>query len=537
MAEQNDKVETGNNGLGNAGTSRRSFLKVGAAVAGAAVASSIAAPAATGEKIARSNRAPAFAAGSNKKRPNIVFFYTEGQPPSCLSFTGNKLLKTPNMDRIAREGVFFNNSFCMNALCAPARTATMTGLYSHVTGAYGNATVHALPAEIPIFTDLLHEAGYEVAIVDKAHLPNGARERYWDYYCAFNGASTNYYAPEYHEGRKGEMGPSRVYRGEHHDEFPKNQTMDWTGVYADDWFTDKALAWLKEERDRPFCLLLCHQAPHAPFYRPERYLNAFNGVEIPVPRTFNDYKKGFPGKPRAFADAQNKIGTMQTVDDVRSLEELVKDCYSGFQAVDDNIGRVLDYLESTNQLDDTVVLQSSDHGYFFGEWQSYDKRFMHEPSLRTPAMIRYPKEFQAGTRVDEMIINLDFAPTLLELAGVEIPEAMQGKSFVKLAQKKEKNWRKDFLYEYFDYPGYEQVRPHRGVRTERYKYFEYYLAPKEYEMYDLEKDPGELNNLAGKPEYAELQRQLAARVEELRKETRDHTRDAMVSPQNNNPEA
>lgn len=530
MAESYERPEPQSSDIENVGTSRRSFLKGGAAVAGAAVASSIGAPAAAGQKATRSSRAPAFARGNNKKRPNIVFFYTEGQPPSCLSFTGNKILKTPNMDRIAKEGVFFDNSFCMNALCAPARAATLTGLYSHTTGAYGNASNRALPADIPIFTDLLHQAGYDVAMVDKAHAPNGVRERYWDYYCAFNAPVTNYYAPNYHEGRKGEMGPNQVYRGKHHDDFPKNPAMDWTGEYADDWFTDKALDWLKEERDRPFCLLLWHQAPHGPFYRPRRYLNAFNGVEIPVPKTFDDYKKGFPGKPRAFADAQNKIGTIETWDRARTVEELVKDCYAGFQAVDDNIGRVLNYLESTNQLDDTVVLQSSDHGYFFGEWQSFDKRFMHEPSLRTPAMIRYPKEFQAGTRVDEMIINLDFAPTLLELAGVEVPEGMQGKSLVKLAQKRERNWRKDFLYEYFDYPGAEQVRPHRGVRTERYKYFEYFLEPKEYEMYDLEKDPGELNNLAGKPEYAALQRRLAARVEELRKETGDQTRDTIVSP-------
>ncbi|MGC8551061.1 MAG: sulfatase family protein [Acidobacteriaceae bacterium] len=531
MAEQLDKAEIESENIVTGGTSRRSFLKSGAAVAGAAVASSMAGTAASEQPVSKPQRAPAFVKGSKKKRPNIVFIYTEGQRPDCLSFTGNKILKTPNMDRIAREGVFFNNSFCMNALCAPARAATMTGLYSHITGAYGNADERALPANIPIFTDLLHESGYEVAMVGKVHVPNGTRERYWDYYCGFNGAVTNYYAPEYHEGRKGKMGPGQVYRGKYHDDFPDNPAMDWTGVYADDWFTDKALDWLKEERQSPFFLMLCHQAPHGPFYRPRRYLNAFNGVEIPIPKTFDDYEKGFPGKPRAFADAQNKIGTIETWDRARTVEELVKDCYAGFQAVDDNIGRVLDYLESTNQLDDTVVLQSSDHGYFFGEWQCFDKRFMHEPSLRTPAMIRYPKEFQAGTRVDEMVINLDFAPTLLELAGVEAPEAMQGKSFVKLAQKKEKNWRKDFLYEYFSYPGNEQVRPHRGVRTERYKYFEYFLDPKEYEMYDLEKDPGELNNLAGKSEYAALQGRLAARVEELRKETGDHTRDSIVSPE------
>lgn len=511
-------------------TSRRSFLKAGAALAGAAVASSIPSSAAVGE--ARATVQPAFRPRSrgNHKRPNIVFFYTEAQRPDALSFNGNPLLKTPNMDRIAREGVYFNNSFCVNALCSPARATALTGLYSHTTGAYGNASERALPPDIPIFTDLLHEAGYEVAMVAKAHAPNGMRERYWDYYCAFNAPVTDYFFPSYFEGRKGKMGPEQVYRGNMRDDFPENPALDGTGKYADDWFTDKALDWLKEEREQPFCLLLWHQAPHGPYYRPRRYLNTYNGDAIPIPETFDADLKGYPGKPRAFADAINKIGTIETWDRARTLEELVKDYNAGFLAVDDNIGRVLDYLESSGQLDDTVVLHSSDHGYFLGEWRCFDKRFMHEPSIRTPTMIRYPKEFQGGQRVDEMILNLDFAPTLLDLAGVPVPAAMQGQSLVDLAQGKQAAWRKDWLYEYFDYPGAEQVRPHRGVRTERYKYIHYFLDPAEYEFYDLKNDPGELHNLAHDAHYAGLRQQLAQRLEQLRRETGDHTRDAIVSP-------
>lgn len=153
---------------------------------------------------------------------------------------------------------------------------------------------------------------------------------------------------------------------------------------------------------------------------------------------------------------------------------------------------------------------------------------MHEPSLRTPTMIRYPKLFRAGTKVDDMIINLDFAPTLLELAGVDVPASMQGKSLVKLAQGKEIAWRQDFLYEYFEYPGAEQVRPHRGVLTTRYKYIHYYVAPKEFELYDLETDPGERNNLIGNLKYTGLRKQLATRLEQLRQETGDRTRNTVV---------
>jgi arylsulfatase A-like enzyme len=369
-----------------------------------------------------------------------------------------------------------------------------------------------LPPDIPIFTDLLHEAGYDVAMVGKAHIGNGMRERYWDYYFAFNGAVTDYYQPRVFEGRKGEMGEEKVYKG----------------VYADDFFTDHALDWLKEERDRPFCLLLWLQAPHAPFYRPRRYLDMYNGVPIPIPATFDDDKNGYPGKPRCFANASNKIGTIVMDDCTRSLEELVKDYYVGLVAVDDNIGRVMSFLESSGQMDDTVVLQSSDHGYFLGEWRCFDKRFMHEPSIRTPTMIRYPKEFRAGTKVDSMILNIDFAPTLLELAGVPVPQAMQGKSLVKLAQNRENDWRQDWLYEYFEYPGGEEVRPNRGVRTTRYKYIHYFVAPEEYELYDLQNDPAELNNLHGDPTHTGIQQQLAARLEDLRRETKDTTRDVIV---------
>lgn len=499
---------------GTVDISRREFLQNGSAAAGAAIASSV--------------LPQAVAQGAKGKRPNMVFFYTEGQRSDALSLAGNPILKTPHQDRIGREGVYFNNSFCTNALCAPARAVTLTGLYSHTSGALDNKTQEPFPANIPIFTDLLHEAGYDVAMVGKAHAPNGVRERYWDYYFAFNAPATDYYAPHAFEGRKGVMGVEKIYRGTFRDDFPDNPAMDWTGVYADDLFTDRALGWLKEERDRPFCLLLWLQTPHAPFYRPRRYLDLYDGVSIPKPATFDDDLKGYPGKPRCFADAQNKIGTIQNGDCPRSLEELVKDYYAGLVAVDDNIGRVMSYLESSGQLDDTVVLHSSDHGFFLGEWRCYDKRFMHEPSLRVPAMIRYPRLFRAGTKVDEMILNIDFAPTLLELAGATIPEAMQGKSLVKLAQGNESQWRKDWLYEYFEYPGAEQVRPHRGVRTTRYKYIHYFVAPEEFELYDLQADPGERRNLIGNPQYTQLRKQLAARLEELRKETGDQMRNVIT---------
>lgn len=379
----------------------------------------------------------------------------------------------------------------------------MTGMYSHSTGALDNDTVEALPADIPLFTDLLHNAGYQVAFCGKAHIGNGARERYWDYYFGFNDAVTNYYNPRFFERRSKGRGVEATY----------------PGCYADDLATDRALSWLTEEREQPFCLTLCHQSPHAPFYRPKKYLDLYNGTPIPVPPTFGDYAERYPGKPRAFMEARNKIGIMETSDGIRSLEELVKDYYAGVIGVDDNIGRVMGYLEQSGILDDTVILFSSDHGYFLGEWQAFDKRFMHEPSIHVPTMLRYPREFKAGTKIDEMVLNLDIAPTLLELAGVDIPNRMQGRSFVKLAKGQENDWRKDWLYEYFEYPRYEHVPPHWGIRTDRYKLIHYYLEPQEFEMYDLQEDPLELYNLYGNKNWVSVQNHLLARLENLRRET------------------
>lgn len=466
-------------------TSRREFLQAGIAAAGSTLISPLLSAAETKK---------------DTKRPNLIFIYHEGQRWDALSATGNSILRTPNQDRIAREGVMFNRSFCTNALCAPSRMTAVTGMYSSATGGTTNRTDQPLPREIPLFTDLLHEAGYDVALCGKAHAANGFRERYWDYYLGYNAAVTNYYRPRLFEGRNGVMGQEATYEG-----------------YADDLFTDRALSWLQEKRDRPFCLLLWFQAPHAPFFRARADLNLYDGLTIPVPSTFDDDLKGYPGKPRVFANAVNKIGTWDDVASVRSLEGLAKDYYAGLAAVDRNIGRVLDFLEHSGQLDDTAILQSSDHGFFMGEWRMFDKRFMHEPSIRVPTLLRYPKQLAAGTKVNEMVLNVDIAPTFLELAGVEIPKHMQGRSLVELAKGSASNWRKDWYYEYFE--NAYKVPKQRGIRTERYKLIDYYESnPHEHELYDLESDPGELRNLSEDPRYNDLRNSLMKRMGELRKE-------------------
>jgi len=472
---------------------RRSLLKAGAGVVGSMALGS-------NPREVNGAQGPA--------RPNVIFMTTDGHRPDALSLNGNKILQTPNFDRIGREGVQFRNSFCTNALCLPSRASALTGLYGHNTGCVDNQD-RAIPADIPMFTDLLREAGYEVGLFGKAHVADlGTRN--FDYYFGYPGAATDYFWPVITEGSHGKVAPPKVYDG-----------------YVEDVVMDRAIRWVKQKRQKPFCLIFWFQSPHAPFFRPRRLLDLYNGIPIPKPATFDDDLKGYPGKPRAFAEADDSIGTYtrrsQTKNNcARSLEEMVKDYYAGIVSADENVGKLFGALTEMGQMDDTAIMFSADHGFFMGEWRKYDKRFMHEPSIRTPMLIRYPRMVRAGSTADQMVTNMDIAPTFLELAGIPVPKRMQGLSMVPLLKGEQpKNWRKDWLYEYYEYPGPHSVPKNRGVRTERYKFIHYYEAPEEFELYDLAEDPGELRNLYGDPRHAGLARDLRRRLAELREETGD----------------
>ena len=439
------------------------------------------------------------------KKPNIVCIVGEGLRWDELSSTGNKLIQTPNLDRIAQEGCVFRNAFVVNALCLPSRATMLTGLYSHTTGAVSNVE-GKIPERFPLVSDLLQKAGYETAFLGKSHIEGALMEHNWDYYFGFVGQA-DYYRPKITEGAHGKYQPAKQYEGE----------------YVDTLLTRKAIEWLKQERTKPFCMFLWFYAPHAPFYRPKDMVNDLNGVAIPKPATFDEDLKGYPGKPRAVADADDKIGYSEVFsDDPRSLEELVKDHYVGVQDNDRNVGAVWQELERQNIVNNTAVLLSSDHGFFLGEHHLYDKRLMYEPSIRVPMMLDYPGRVKAGTKSDEMVLNLDIAPTLLDIAGLPVPSEMQGKSMLPVAEGKANvPWRKDWLYEYYEYPGFENVRPCRGVRTEQYKLIHFFIEPQEFELYDLKADPEEMNNLYGKPGYEELTAHLKERLEALRAETHD----------------
>jgi arylsulfatase A-like enzyme len=440
-----------------------------------------------------------------RHRPNIVFFLGEGLRADEFSIAGNPILKTPNMDRIGREGVIFRNAFVTNALCLPSRASILSGAYSHTTGATTNQE-DQVPANFRMFTDVLRQHGYQTAFIGKSHVGGALLDRPWDYYFGFKGQA-DYLHPTIIEGRDGVYSEPKV-----HDR------------YVDDLLTDKAIEWIKASGDQPFCLLLWFYAPHAPFYRPRRMLDLFNGVKIAVPEDFNEDLSDYAGKSRAVAEAENKIGTTEVGDDdPRSLEELVKDHYAGVESNDEDVSRLLDSLAARGKLDDTAIMLSSDHGFFLGEHTFYDKRLMYEPAIRVPMMIRWPNHVLAGQVRDEMVLNIDVAETLLEIAGLPIPPTMQGRSFLSLARGQSvSDWRKDWLYEYYEYPGFENVRPHRGIRTERYKLIHFFVEPQEFELYDLQSDSNEDKNLYGKPGYEALTAQLKARLGELRSETADH---------------
>lgn len=440
------------------------------------------------------------------KRPNLVFFLGEGLRNDEFGFMGNRALKTPNMDALAREGTVFKNAFVTNALCLPSRASFLTGAYSHTTGATTNEEA-TVPISFRLVSDILREAGYETAFIGKSHVSGALLDHPWDYYFGFKGQA-DYLNPTVTERTGAGEALTKVFHN----------------TYVDDLLTDRAVSWLEGRKgDKPLCLFLWFYAPHAPFYRPRRLLDRFNGVKVPVPADFDEDLKDYAGKPRAVANAANKIGTTQVFsDDPRSLEELVKDHWAGVESNDENVGRVVEALKTRGQWGETAVMLSSDHGFFLGEHTFYDKRLMYEPSIRVPMIVRWPGHARAGQARQEMVLNVDAAPTLLQMAGLPIPSTMQGRSFLPLAEGRDlADWRKDWLYEYYEYPGYENVRPNRGVRTERYKLIHYFTDPQEWELYDLKADPGEDRNLYGKPEVAELAAQLKARLEVLRAETHD----------------
>jgi len=432
-------------------------------------------------------------------QPNFVVMMTDDQRYDKFSYMGDPLLKTPNLDRLRSEGMSFRRMYVTNSLCAPSRATLLTGLYSHSHGVTDNKDRRLDPMQ-PILPELLHEAGYDAAFCGKSHIGGALRDRQWEYYFGFKGQG-NYLKPVVAEGTDGKDLPRQGY--------------------MDDVVTDKAINWLtRRNKEKLFILFLFFKAPHRSWQRAPRHMHLYEGMTVPKPATWDDPGVG---KPRSFMEADNRIGVF---DDAKDYDAMVKDYDATITAVDENVGRVLATLDDLKLTDSTNVFFTSDNGFFLGEWQRFDKRFMHEVSSRVPMIVRGPG-IAANSTNERIILNVDIAPTILGLADVKPRAAMHGRSFAPLLHgQTPPDWRKDWLYEYYEYPGPHSVRANRGVATERYKYIHYYTNPIEYELYDLQSDPEERKNLADDPQFADVRKQLASRMEDLRKETGDTYGDA-----------
>lgn len=438
------------------------------------------------------------------KKPNLVVMMTDDQRFDFMSCGGHPFIKTPNMDRIAKEGAQFKNAFVTNALCAPSRATLMTGQYSHANGVLDNMGT-LLKADAPWMPDMLRAAGYEVGFVGKSHVPGHFRQKAWDYYFGFTGQGQYTNARMAETGPDGKLGPDKPYEG-----------------WMDDITTDHAVKWMKKDRgEKPFALFLFFKAPHRQWNPPARYKDLYKDAVVKKPATWDDPGNG---KPRAFLQAANMFGQYP---DTKDYDGMIRDYCRCITGVDDNVGKVLSALDEMKVVDDTMVMYTSDNGFFLGEWQRFDKRFMHEVSIRVPLLIRHPKSVKAGQTPAGMAINVDIAPTVLNFAGIPYPNEMHGRSLTELIAEPKatdpKPWRDAWYYEYHEFPDpSHNVNKHRGVRTEKYKFIHYYEPPfkmrEEFELYDLQADPEERENLANRPKFKPSVDEMKAKLEKLRAE-------------------
>ena len=464
---------------------------------------------------------------SAQERPNILLVFTDDHAAHAVSAYGSVLNQTPNIDRLAAEGILFRNAFVTNSICAPSRATVLSGQYGHLNGVPTNRDT--LYSATVTFPGLLQDVGYQTAIVGKWHLkisPKG-----FDHYEVLRGQGP-YYNPVL---------------------YTPTDSVRYEG-YTTDIITDRALEWMRQERDpsEPFLLMYQHKAPHREWAPGPDQLDLYTDIELPEPSTlFDDWE----GRTSAAQTQEMTIARDMTDRDLKFVppanltekqletwyaayvprnealeaaglegdelvrwkyQRYVKDYLRAIASVDDNLGRVLDYLEEEGLADNTVVVYTSDQGFFLGDHGWFDKRWMYEESLRTPMLIRWPAGIEAGTVSDAMVQNLDLAETFLDLAGASIPNSMQGRSMVELFDgEAPADWRDAIYYQYFEYPGWHMVRRHYGVRTQTHKLIHYYEID-EWELFDLVADPDELSSVHADPQYADVRATLALQLDSLR---------------------
>lgn len=488
------------------------------------------------------------AAEQVQKRPNIIFIMSDDHAYQAISAYGHDLNHTPNIDRIAKEGAIFHKGFVNNSICAPSRAAILTGKHSHMNGKVDN--IQPFNWDQENFAKALQRNGYQTALVGKIHLdglPQG-----FDYSNVLPGQG-QYYAPDFIEN-----GEEKKYEG-----------------YITQVTTDIALDWLenKREKEKPFLLMYHQKAPHRTWMPEEKYFELFGDKTFTPPSNFFDE---YEGRPAAAGHEMGIFKDMDLVYDLKMLdkEEELKTRYRGMfqrkydrmtdeqkaawdayydpiikdfkeqkpegkdlalwkynrymqdylrtiQSVDDGVGEVLDYLKENDLEENTIVVYTSDQGFYLGEHGWFDKRFMYEESFRTPILMKYPKEIKPGTVVNDLVQNIDFAPTFLDYAGVEIDQHIQGESLRKLVSGEASEWREAIYYTYYEYPAEHRVKRHHGVRTDRYKLIHFYYDIDHWELYDLQQDPAEMTNLYEVPDYAEIRAEMHQQLLAMRKKYGD----------------
>ena len=488
-----------------------------------------------------------------KKTMNVVYIMCDDHSYQTISAYDQRYMQTPNIDRIANEGVRFTNSFVANSLSGPSRACMLTGKHSHANGFTDNTTT--FDGNQQTFPKLLQANGYQTAMIGKWHLvsePTGFN--YWDILIG----QGDYYNPK----------------------FIKNGERVQREGYATNIVTDLAINWMDSIRDKskPFCLFIHHKAPHRTWMPDLCDLDLYDDVTYPMPENFYDkYEGRIPASKQEMsiikdmdlvydlkmADKENEIHTTTGLEEAgRNMynalnpeqkavwdkhydpiiakfkqdkltgkalaewkyQQYMHDYMRVIHSIDRNVGRVLKYLEENGLMENTMIVYTSDQGFYMGEHGWFDKRFMYEESFRTPLIIRYPAKIKAGSECTALVQNIDYAPTYLDIAGIEKPDYMVGTSLVPLfGGETPKDWREYLYYHYYDYPAIHMVRRHDGVRDSRYKLIHFYGEKNEHndaiscnELYDLQSDPNELNNLYDNPEYADIQTRLQARLDKFR---------------------
>ena len=467
-------------------------------------------------------------------RPNILFIMSDDHAYQAISAYGSNRNKTPNIDRLAKDGMRFDRAFVTNSICGPSRAVILTGKYSHLNGFPDNSGQAWFNRAQQSAPKLLQAAGYTTAVIGKWHL--NSQPAGFDYWHILKGQGPYY-------------NPSML---------TPDGDVNHTG-YTTDIITDAALEWLKSKRDKnkPFFLMYQHKAPHRNWQPAPRHLDKYKGETIAEPETlFDDYS----GREKPAAENQMSVANDLSPFDLKlvpqnglnaeqqeaftkayaeenkqlaeaklegrertkwNYQRFVKDYLRCVDAVDENVGRMLDYLDESGLAKNTVVFYTSDQGWYLGEHGWYDKRWMYEESFRTPLLVRWPGQTKAGSVNKDMVMNLDFAQTFLDIAGVKIPDDMQGESITPVLKgQTPSDWRKSVYYHYYEFPQPHHVHPHYGVRTERYKLIHFYTIDA-WELFDLEKDPHELKSVYKDPAYTSVVSDMKGELKRLMEKYKD----------------